>query len=293
MNLQTNSFVAGARVRGNAKIDLEAMIRTKLPPLPGSVVRILQLLQDVNVTTRSLANAVGYDPSLATRILRLANSPIYYLQREVTSIQQAIDIIGLRTLYDIMMLGVAANTFSKEIQHSVIGRIVWEHSLTVALFARELSRMMGMRGAEEVFICGLLHDIGKIMLLRADGENYVNVLDKKTETEMLNWESETFGYDHAQVGAIVARGWKLPDEVCQVILDHHKAAQSDQSVMVLHIINIADIVANYNGYGLRLEDAETLANSESMMFLSLKHEQLEKAWQKIEDSLDEVINTFI
>ncbi len=292
MNLQTNSFVA-ERPPVNAKIDLEAMIKTKLPPLPGSVIRILQLLQDVNVTTRSLANAVGYDPALATRILRLANSPIYYLQREVTSIHQAIEIIGLRSLYDILMLGVASSAFSKEIQHSVIGRIIWEHSLTVGLFARELSQIMGMRGAEEVFICGLLHDIGKIMLLRADSENYSAVLEKKSETEMLNWETETFGYDHSQVGAIVARGWKLPDEVCQVILNHHKAAQSDQSVIVSHLINIADIVANYNSYGLRLEDAETLTNSESMMFLNLKQEQLEKAWLNIEDRLDEVINAFI
>lgn len=290
MNLQTN--VASAAAPGSAKIDLEAMIRTKLPPLPGSVIRILQLLQDVNVTTRSLATAVGYDPSLTTRILRLANSPIYYQQREITSIQQAIDTIGLRSLYDILMLGIAANAFSREIQHTVIGRVVWEHSLTVALFARELSRMMGMRAFEEVFICGLLHDIGKIMLLRADPENYSSVLEKKSESEMLRWEFETFGYDHSQVGAIVARGWKLPEEVCQVILDHHKAAQSDQSVMVLHLINIADIVANYNGYGLRLEDAETLENSESMMFLNLRQEQLEKAWEKIESSLDEVINVF-
>ena len=292
MNLQINPFLA-ERPPTRAKIDLEAMVKTKLPPLPGSVIRILQLLQDVNVTTRSLANAVGYDPSLTTRILRLANSPIYYLQREVTSIQQAIEIIGIRSLYDILMIGVAADTFSKEIQHSVIGRIVWEHSLTVALFARELSQIMGMRGAEEVFICGLLHDIGKIMLLRADGENYPDVLDKKSESDLLNWENETFGYDHSQVGAIVARGWKLPDEVCRVILDHHKAAQSDGSGIVPHLINIADIVANFNGYGLRLEEPETLSNSESMMFLKLKPEQLEKAWQNIEDRLDEVINAFI
>lgn len=292
MNLQMNSPIA-ERPPVSVKIDLEAMIRTKLPPLPGSVIRILQLLQDVNVTTRSLSNAVSYDPQLTTRILRLANSPIYYQQREVTSIQQAIDIIGLRSLYDILMLGVAASAFSKEIQHSVIGRIIWEHSLTVALYARELSKIMGMRGAEEVFICGLLHDIGKIMLLRADSENYTNILEKKNESEMLNWETEIFGYDHSQVGAIVARGWKLPDEVCQVILNHHKAAQSDQSVMVSHLINIADIVANFNGYGLRLEEEEILINSESIIFLNLKTEHLEKAWQNIEDSLDEVINAFM
>lgn len=289
--LQSNSIITNG-LQTTPRIDIEAMIKTKLPPLPGSVIRILNLLQDPNVSNRALANAVGYDPSLTTRMLRLANSPIYYLQRKVTSIQKAIDIIGIRSLYDILMLGVAAESFSNEIRNSVIGRVIWEHSLTVALFAKELSQTLGLRGSEEVFICGLLHDIGKIMLLRTEPEAYRDVLETNTEAELLAWETETFGVDHAEIGAVVSRGWKLPDEVSRVILNHHKASHFGNFGIVSHLINVADIVANVNGYGLRLDDLDAFSKTESMTFLKLDMDQLETAWSNIESRLCEVMKVF-
>jgi putative nucleotidyltransferase with HDIG domain len=275
-----------------AKIDIQAMIKTKLPPLPGSTMRILDLLRDYNTSTKKLADAVECDPSLVARLLRLANSPIYALQKNVNSIYQAIDVIGTKSLYDIVMMGMTSDVFAKEIRSSVLGRTIWEHSLAVALLAREFSRMLGMRGTDEVFICGLLHDIGKIMLLRADVETYSQILDKKGENEMLNWEHETFGYNHAQIGALVVQGWRLPEVVCQSILNHHNASQSVQSLFISHLINVADIVANYNGYGLRLGEESDLLNSESAILLHLSQENLHTAWENIQDSLEEVTGTF-
>lgn len=275
-----------------SKIDIQAMIKTKLPPLPGSTMRILELLRDYNTSTKKLAGAVECDPSLVARLLRLANSPIYALQKNVNSIYQAIDVIGTKSLYDIVMMGMTSDVFAREIRTSVIGRTIWEHSLAVALLAREFSRMLGMRGTDEVFICGLLHDIGKIMLLRADVETYSQILDKKGENEMLGWESETFGYNHAQIGALVAAGWRLPEIVCQSILHHHNASQSVQSLFIAHLINIADIVANYNGYGLRLGEESDLLDSESAILLHLSQENLHTAWENIQDSLEEVTGAF-
>lgn len=274
------------------KVDIEAMIRTKLPPLPGSTMRILELIRDINVSTKKLADAVELDPALSVRLLRLANSPIYSLQKNVTSIYQAIDVIGTKSLYDIVMMGMTADVFAKEIRSSVIGRTIWEHSLAVALLAREFSRMLGMRGTDEVFICGLLHDIGKIMLLRADVDTYSDILGIREEAEMLAWERENFGYNHAELGAIVAQGWRLPEGVCQCILNHHNAAQTIQSMFISHLVNIADIVSNYNGYGLRLEDDSALLYSESAQLLHLTQENLHEGWENIQESLEQVTNTF-
>lgn len=289
MHVSTNTIAENPETVG-LKIDLEAIIKSRLPPLPGSVTRILHLLQDPNVSTRTLAESVGYDPLLTLRILRLANSPMYYLQRKVRSIENAIDVIGVRTLYDIVMVGVASEAFAKEIKDSAIGRIVWEHSLTVALIARELSRKLGMRGSDEVFLCGLLHDIGKIMLLCADADQYAPVLEKSTESELLEWEVKLFGYDHAVVGSVVAQAWKLPDEVCRVIFNHHLVNSDENFSMVSHVVNVANIVANVNGYGLRLDAAENLFNSKSMMLLKIKPAQIDEIWNEIEENLQEVIN---
>jgi putative nucleotidyltransferase with HDIG domain len=291
MNLRSNSSASNIS-HVSHQLDLEAMIKAKLPPLPGSVAKILNLIQDPEVQTIKLAKAVLCDPSLTTRILRLANSPIYYLQRKVTSIQKAIDVIGVRALYDMLMLNLANDSFANEIQYSVIGRMIWEHSLTVAIYSRELSKTIGLRGSEEAFICGLLHDIGKIMLLRAEPEAYSDVLNKSTETELLQWEIETFGYEHGDVGAIVARGWKLPDDVGRVIFDHHKMAKIDNAGIVSHVINVADMVANVNGFGLRIEEFDQTYRSRSMTKLRLESDQLETAWNNVEGSLSEILDMF-
>ncbi|MCW5960042.1 MAG: HDOD domain-containing protein [Pyrinomonadaceae bacterium] len=289
MNLQTDHFQENAAPPA-VHIDVEALVRTKLPPLPGSVVRILQLLQDSNVTTRALADAVSFDPLLTTRILRLANSPIYSLQRRVMSIATAIDVIGMRSLYDILMLSAAAESFSAEIRTSVIGRLIWEHSLTTALYARELSRELGLRGTEEVFLCGLLHDIGKILLLRADPQEYADALEKRGEKEMLVWEQETFGIDHSSIGELVAKSWKLPEAVGFTIANHHRTGEIEN--IVPHLISVSDTVANINGFGVRFEEIESLTNSESVQLLQLKGEVLESVWERIEPGLQEVMDSF-
>ncbi len=291
MNLHSNSNVLNSPQPWHP-IDLEAMIKAKLPPLPGSVAKILSLIQDPEVKTSKLATAISCDPSLTTRILRLANSPIYYLQRKVTSIHRAIDVVGVRALYDMLMLNIASDSFADEIQYSVIGRMVWEHSLAVAVYSRELSKTIGMQGSEEVFLCGLLHDIGKIMLLRAEPEEYADVLNKSSESELLEWEIKTFGYEHGDVGAIVASGWKLPDDVGRVIFDHHKLKNQPAAGIVSHIINIADMVANYNGYGLRFEEINDPSRGDSAIRLRLSFEQLETAWRNIEPNLEEITNMF-
>jgi putative nucleotidyltransferase with HDIG domain len=190
------------------------------------------------------------------------------------------------------MMGMTVDAFAKEIRSSVIGRTIWEHSLAVGLLVKELSRKLGMRGAEEGFICGLLHDIGKIMLLRADAETYSQILDKKTENEMPDWETETFGYNHAQVGALVVNRWQLPEMICHVILNHHNPSQSTESVFIGHLINVADALANYNGYGLRLEADPAILNSESSIMLRLTEEDLHAAWDNIQTDLDEVTGAF-
>lgn len=274
------------------KIDISQMIKTKLPPLPGSTLRVLELIRDINASTRQMAGAVEMDPSLSARLLRMANSPIYSRQKNVSSIYQAIDVVGTKSLYDIVMMGMTSDVFAKEIRSSVIGRTIWEHSLAVALLARELSRMLGMRGTDEVFICGLLHDIGKIMLLRADVETYSKILDYKTEADMLDWEKETFGCDHAEIGALVAQGWRLPEDVCQSIRHHHNASHTVQHLFITHLINIANLVANYNGYGLRLGEESEMLNSESTLLLHLNLETLHQGWENIQENLEEVTGSF-
>jgi putative nucleotidyltransferase with HDIG domain len=271
-------------------IDIEALIKTGVPPLSRTKMRIPELLRDENCSTKKIAEAVMFDPVLTTRLLKLANSSLYARRSTVTSISQAIEALGRRSLYDMVMMSAMADGFAKEIVTSVYGRIIWEHSIVVGLLAREISSILGLRGTEEAFLCGVLHDIGKILLLKAEPEWYQSLLAEPTEAEMLRVEEEALGVTHAEVGAYVTHKWALPEMVCRVILHHHQPHQG--TGVINHIVNVADLIANVNGYGLRLEGTEELMLSESAAHLRLTTDQITTAWSNIQDSLKEVLSMF-
>ncbi|MBS1794946.1 MAG: HDOD domain-containing protein [Acidobacteria bacterium] len=275
-----------------AKIDIDEIVKTNVPMMRGSAARISSLLNDINVSSRNLTEAISYDPILTARILRLANSPIYSLQKNVSTLRQAIDVVGMKSIYEILIIGLAADSFAREIRDSDKGRKIWEHSLAVALLSRELGRLLGLRGTEEAFICGLLHDIGKILLLRADFGGYSMLLNEENETTMLQCETSCYGYTHAQIGSLVANRWGLPDGVCHTILNHHNPSQAEQFAVIAHLICAADMISNLNGFGVRDSTSEFPEETESTIMLNLSNEQMDIAWANTLDNIIEITNAF-
>ncbi|HQU82963.1 MAG TPA: HDOD domain-containing protein [Pyrinomonadaceae bacterium] len=274
------------------RLDMDGLVKTKIPPLQGTILRLTELLRDINVSSKELADTVGCDPILAARILKLANSSFYARRKAVTTIQHAIESVGTKALYDMVMLGAMSDSFGKEIRDSVLGRTVWEHSLAVGILARELSRVLQLRGAEEAFLCGLLHDIGKILMLRSDSERFESLLDKRTELEMFEWEQRIYGFDHTEVGAYVTYKWGLPESIYNVIMHHHHPSKTQTSTVVANVVNAADLITNINGYGLRLADEGEIFDCESVNFLGLTREQMFEAWDTIQEPLEEIIWAF-
>lgn len=275
------------------KIDIEELVSTKVPMMPGSAARISSLLNDVNASSKQLTDAITYDPILTARILRLANSPIYSLQKNVSTLRHAVEVVGMKAIYEILIIGLAADSFAKEIRHSEKGRKIWEHSLAVALLSRELGHVLRLRGTEEAFICGLLHDIGKILLLKNDFQQFSETLIENDEMQMLHAESSAFGYNHAQIGSLVANRWGLPDGVCHTILNHHNPSQSEQFLVNAHLISASDTIANVKGFGLRVVEEESFTETESTIMLNLSPEQVESAWEITIKNIAEIKTAFV
>ena len=291
--LQQSTIIGQPNSLISPKLDIETLVDTKLPPSPGGIMRLTTVLRDFNAPTSRIAEAINYEPSLVTRILRLANSPIYALEKNIATIQQAIGTVGTVVIHDIVMMELTSTTFATAIYNSPNVKKIWKHSLAVALLSRELSKTLKIRGTEEAFICGLLHDIGKIMLLIHDAEGFSTLPEDCSESEMLRSESERYGYNHEEVGALVARRWGLPDEVCLSILHHHDPSQSDQPMLVTHIVDVADTIANIRGVGVRSENESKLTHSESVMKLGFTEEQMEDAWNIVQENLNEVVKAFV
>lgn len=274
------------------RINIESLVEQKMPPSPGGLMRLTQILRDYSITRNRIVEAIRYEPVLVARILRLANSPVYSLEREVILVDEAIGAIGNQAIYDIVIVEFATRTFRNRGNNSETERKIWEHSLAVAILSREISQILEMRGLEESFVCGLLHDFGKFLLFNHDNKGYSEILDIDNEFEMLKAEVKQYGYNHSEVGSLVARRWNLPDDVCYSILNHHNPSQSEHPKIVEHIIDIADTLANVNGYGLRQEENSKLQASESAMKLGLNEKLLEVIWNGAEGKIAEIVKTF-
>lgn len=272
------------------KIDLDEVVRMKLPPLPGSVMRISALLQDYNVSQRKITEAISYDPMLAARVLRLANSPIYAFQQNITSLNMAVTTLGNKPIYEMLLMGMMADSFGHEIRNSAIGRDVWLHALAVGFASRELSALLGMRGTEEAFSCGLLHDIGSLLLFKANPLLYIEIFNKGERDNLSPLEKEAFGFDHAEVGAVAAHHWNLSDPVCFTILHHHNPSESAQAVILTRIIYVADQLSYIKNQ--KLPYSQEFLYSPTVETLGFTADQLDKVWEKVVEGLREVIKTF-
>lgn len=257
----------------SAQIDLESLIEVELPPLPGVAMRVAALTQDLDASTRRIADAIGCDPALAARVLRAANSPLFCFQRNITALPMAVSALGNETIYSLVFMSAAAEAFTKGARTS-FEKDLWEHSVAVGFAAREIMLMLRLRGLEEGFLCGLLHDIGKLLLLRHDPSSYKELLKVGHENELLSGELSIYGYTHAQVGALAAKRWNLPDEISHTIYYHHCPGQADHGVLMARVVDVADSIAYHAGFGVRLAERD-LVETESVMALRLTKEQLD------------------
>ena len=268
---------------------LETLVKTELPPLPGSVMRISAMLQDYNISQRAVANAIGQDPALSMRILRLANSPIYALQRTISNMTDAVAAVGNNSISESLMITGIGDSFGSRVLNSEAGREIWFHLLATAMTAGDMCRAAKLRGADEAFSGGLLHDIGKLIFLKADPARYFNVIElSKKEGDIRHIEREVFGFDHVELGSRAAEAWSLPEAVCDMIRCHHEPHLATEGIAVTRIVSLANSLANYKKQGLEIDD---LLWSEAVLGFGFTTAQFEEIWENTLVRIREVMRS--
>ncbi|QDU85474.1 HDOD domain protein [Planctomycetes bacterium Pla163] len=203
-----------------------ALRRAKnLPSPPAVVVRVLELTSDENSRIEDLAQAIGQDPTLASRLMRLANSALYGVQFKITEIEQAAMLMGMRNLKQ-LCIGLSLTGGMSDPDEPVEGyamSVYWQHCLVSSVAAREIARRVGSGLTSEAFLCGLLARIGQLLMARCLKDAYLPVLDqakvRRSESELPSAEIENalLGFHYGRFGAAVLRSWGLPDPIPHVI----------------------------------------------------------------------------
>ena len=222
--------------------------------LPVVATRILTLLDNEHVHVRELSDLVETDAPIALKVLRLANSPVFALRNEVTSITQAIATIGMNRMMNIV-LGVSIYSKFVYLSNSSVAPFVkkfWEHSASTAGVAKTLATGLKKNFQDGEFIGGLIHDIGKLCMIQYDAERYSQVLALMANDNMSDAEAELreFGVTHTQVGEVLTRAWRLPNALHSVVTYHDSPEAAGANSGMTSLVRLADLYCEKTGVGL-------------------------------------------
>jgi HD-like signal output (HDOD) protein len=200
-----------------------------LPPMPQVASRAIQMVENPDTSASELTELLSSDTALAARVLKIANSAMFARQREISTLGQAIGVIGLKSLKGIIV-GATLRQVSKSFGN--LQKMVWENSMATAMNATRLSKHLKKPFVQEVFLLGLLHSLGQVVLLADDKtpEMFKELL-KIIEARSVDWitaEHEVFGFGHPLIGALVGKKWNFSEDACQTILHSKDPLESLQ-----------------------------------------------------------------
>jgi len=192
-----------------------------VPPFPAIAHRILALVGKEEVNANELGALVKMDPSFSAELLRFANSALFGVRREVTSLAQAVAIVGTDRIKTMATM-VAMNRMVRSSVRIAGLRKVWLHSLVTALIAEEAARITGS-DSDSAYTAGLLHNLGTLGMMSAYPDEYSRMLEVSNDFgfDLLQTEQELFEIDHCAAGAYLAQDWQFPDELAAAIAAHH------------------------------------------------------------------------
>ncbi|MEE8169292.1 MAG: HDOD domain-containing protein, partial [Phycisphaerae bacterium] len=209
---------------------LEAIVRSaNIPSMPSVATRCYELSQDPMCSYDKLVALLSTDPGIAAAILRLSNSAMFGVVRQVDSLKQAITLLGLSRTRDLVLVRCMVQALRQARSELIEFEYYWRRSLTTAVIASRLAAARRPRGKDEAFIAGLLADVGVVILAQALPSKYVEIAEQYRNlsgAELQARESAAINATHADVSAMVLQLWMLPEAIVEAVRHHHAAADS-------------------------------------------------------------------
>lgn len=233
-------------LRGLTQIRPEDLVKgaVRLVSLPDVFVRVTRLVDDPRASSAMIARVIGEDPALTARLLRIANSPLYGFPARIDTITRAIAVIGTRGLRDLVLAYAAIDVLSRFKDGLIDMGAFWRRSLMCALIARLLGVHSHVVEAESVFVSGLLHDIGQLIIVNKLPEMARETQLRAGDGMPLHLlERAVIGFDHAEVGGELLRQWQLPELIWEPVRCHHAPGEAHNHALNAALVHVAAVAA--------------------------------------------------
>ena len=262
----------------------------EMPPLPQSIVQILEITKDENFSNQELAKVFERDPTLAVNILKLANMPYYGFTSKISTIPHAIVCLGVETVKSIALTSSTQGMLNKEISAYCLEEgMLWKHSISSGTCARIIAGCIKYSDPEEAYIAGLLIDIGKI-ILSSFAEDEFEQITKRSKENKISFnkaEQDILGFGHPQIGARIIKQWNLPTALVEAVQYHHQPNEAETNKTLAYIVHLADAISGMLGVGLGNDGLMYTFEDNTLEVLGLSNEDVESVMSELADKIQE------
>ncbi len=277
-------------------INLTAIIKDPkdLPSLPAVFNKIMRCAQDPESTHKELEATIQHDPGLTTQILKIANSSFYGFSQKVETLSHALGTIGTEQLTNLMVGMMVIEQFKGIPEKFVTMESFWAHSIASGIAAKEIAALILPDKKEELYLAGMLHDIGSLILFKHRADQSRDALEYCNEWGMKLSDAEriVFEFDHAELGAHLFEYWDLPEIFVHTIRHHHAPNKAPRHAVETAIVHLADYITMNNCLGSSGEHQYPYLNPHVLNRLNLTERSMADVSEKTIDSFEEIFNIF-
>jgi putative nucleotidyltransferase with HDIG domain len=265
-----------------------------LPSLPEIYIRVSEQLEDDSVSAQEIGRTVQNDPAISGRILKMVNSAYYGLPNQVTSVAQSVPLLGRDRLRHILIGSVLRGVFTITNNPAFSLEVFWQHSIKTAIIAQHLAREIPqIEVPESMFTAGLIHDIGKLLLINRVPELMLAAEERmfRKRVDVLSAELHEIGLTHTAVSVGLMQHWGLPELLVDCARNHHESVHDGAHRYATHLIYLSNKLSEYVP---PIDDQETqdiLDDIDNWSFSNLSLESIAAACQEADDMVFEVMES--
>jgi len=218
----------------------------QIPSLPNIFYQFKEAVEDPNRSFDDVAEIVSHDTGLSARLLKIVNSAFFGFPSEIETISHAISIVGIQHLNDLVLSTVVMGCFKDIPAETIDMESFWKHSVACALTSKTLAEKIEIPNPERVFVAGLLHDIGRLIICSKASMETLKIffLMNNQNLPLHLAETEALGFNHSDVGAKLIQEWGLPKIHEDIVGHHHNPNQASEFPIECSVVHVADILVN-------------------------------------------------
>jgi HD-like signal output (HDOD) protein len=276
-------------------LTLQTVLETQIASPPGVYFKLREVIDDPKGTFDQITEIINGDPGMAARLLKIANSAFYGLSAKVETISHALNIIGSDHLSEMALATSMINRFKGIPKNRVNVDQFWKHSVACGVAARHIALHKNFEHPESYYLAGILHDLGKLILLKEIPEDYGKVLAMVREDDslrLMDVETRILKFNHAQLGSILLKEWKLPPNLFAAVNFHHDPLKARDYVTEASVIHVADYLAYKIGLTDGCESTSPHFVPETLTDLELNVEFMKEAKLTVEKHTEQIVKAF-